>query len=138
MDGFRFNDLERMTFVGIYFSAVSCAFSEAVEDIEVTFIPEDGQAFVALLEQILVSQQSGSGQTHEGQLVHRFKNLDGDEEAAFLVCERLGGIKMTLVSGVEGTDNLSGSELGGMSVCISREDTRTLTDAFSSCTSPTN
>ena len=88
MDGFRFNDLERMTFVGIYFSAVSCAFSEAVEDIEVTFIPEDGQAFVALLEQILVSQQSGSGQTHEGQLVHRlvvqqYVNLD---QTSFLKC----------------------------------------------------
>lgn len=133
MNGFRFNDLKRKTQVGIYFSAVSCAFSEAIEDIEVTFLPEDGRVFVTLLERTLAPHHDGNSDIHEGPLIHRFKNLDGGEEAAFLVRELLGGIEMTLVSGLEEHDDLSSSDVGGMSVCISNADARTFTNAFSAC-----
>lgn len=130
MNGFRFNDLKRETEVGVYFSEVFCAFTEARGDIEVTFSPEDGCAFVALLEEILTPSQSSTSGVHEIPLVHRFRNLDGDEDAAFLVRECAGGIEMTLLSGIEFPQDLSSLDEGGTSVCISKADARIFADAW--------
>lgn len=134
MNGFRFDDLKRRVQIGIYFSPAYLAFSEAADDIEVAFKPEDGHALLAVLEQSLASQQYGDGAYDDRRLVHRFKNLDGDEDAAFFVHKSLGGFHLTLVSGLEDTDDLDdppGQDMGGMSVCISRADARKLADALS-------
>jgi hypothetical protein len=131
MDGFRFNDLKRMKEIGIYFSAVYLAFSEADDDVEVSFTPEDGRAIQALLQKRLGFEQEELSTVHDGCATHRFKNLDGDENAVLRVREELGGINLTLASGLENSDGPLESDFGGMSVSISKADARTLADAFS-------
>jgi hypothetical protein len=131
MDGFRFDDLKRGVQIGVYFSPVYLAFSEATDDIEVAFKSEDGQALVAVLERSLASQKHGDSASTDEPLVHRFKNIDGDEDAAFIVRKSPQGLDLTLVSGLEEVDDLSGSDTGGMSVYISSGDARELTDALS-------
>jgi hypothetical protein len=132
MDGFRFYDLKRTTQVGVYFSEVALAFSEAMEDIEVEFTREDGHAILAILELILAAKGNTAGTVYRPCLIHRFRNLDEGSDAAFRVREHLGGVEMTLVRSLKKTKDLTASEIGGMSVCISRDDARTLTDAYSS------
>jgi hypothetical protein len=131
MDGFRFNDLKRMTQIGIYFSAAYLAFSEREDDIEVVFTLDDGRAIQALLQKSLDFGREGTSAVHDGFMTHRFRNLDGDENAAFRAREELGGIDLTLASGLENSDGPLGADFGGMSVCISKADATTLTEAFS-------
>jgi hypothetical protein len=131
MDGFRFDDLKRTTEVGIYFSEVALAFSEAMEDIEVEFTKADGHAILTILRRVLALEQGLTNTDGQGCLIHRFRNLDEGNDAAFLARENLGGVEMTLVRGLKEIKDTKASEVGGMSVCISKEDARTLTDAYS-------
>ena len=51
----------------------------------------------------------------------------------FSFCKKLGGIELTVMSGLDEDDDLAEwTEGGGMSVCISTDDARTLVNAFSS------
>ncbi|MFC5864328.1 hypothetical protein ACFPT7_18625 [Acidicapsa dinghuensis] len=128
MNGLRFDDIERMVPVSIGFGIGYLGFVSSLDDIEVWFQLTDFQGILATLEKGLASN------VHEGRLFYRFDNRggdDGSERAAFLVREHFDGIEITLVSGLEESDDLSGLEMGGMSVCISKSDARTLMNDFS-------
>jgi hypothetical protein len=125
-----FNDLVNGSQISVRFSAISCGFYEKSIDTETTFAPEDGNAFATLLEEILASDVAADVNASDHCLVHRFRNLDGDEDAAFLVREYLGGIKVTLATGLENYNDLTDQDVGGTSACISRTDARKLADAF--------
>jgi hypothetical protein len=103
---------------------------EGYGDFEIGFKPEDGRAILALLEQSLASTPSIVGSSPGEFLVHRFINQDGGEGAAFLVRERLGGVEITFVDELDDADDPTMPDAGGMSVCISRAEARTLTDTF--------
>jgi hypothetical protein len=103
---------------------------EGYGDFEISFKPEDGRAILALLEQALASTPSIVGSSPGEFLVHRFINQDGGEGAAFLVRERLGGVEITFVDELDDADDPTMPDAGGMSVCISRAEARTLTDTF--------
>jgi hypothetical protein len=103
---------------------------EGYGDFEISFKPEDGQAMLALLEQILASKPSTASSASGEFLVHRFINQDGGEGAAFLVRERLSGIEITFVDELDDADDPTRPDAGGISVCISRAEARTLTDTF--------
>ena len=121
MDRWSFVELESGGEVSFYLSACYCAVSEEQSgDTEVAFMPEDGKAFVDLLEHALASAANGEMGESELQLEHKFANRDGGEKAAFLVRSCAGGLEITI----------SRSDERDQSVCISRSDARTLTDAF--------
>lgn len=103
---------------------------EGYGDFEISFKPEDGRAIHVLLEQALASKSSTGGSGSGEFLVHRFINQDGGEGAAFLVRERLSGIEITFVDELADADDPTRPDAGGMSVCISRAEARTLTATF--------
>ena len=103
---------------------------EGYGDFEISFKPEDGQAILALLEQVLASKSSTASSASGEFPVHRFINQDGGEGAAFLVRERLSGIEITFVDELDDADDPTRPDAGAMSVCISRAEARTLTDTF--------
>lgn len=123
-----FDDLERKRQVGISLGGTFCGFYEKIDDTEVVFRLEDGYAILALLIKSLDSEQTETGDSKPANfLIHRFRNLDGvDEAAAFLIRRHLGGMELTVVSGLEENDDLSNFEGGGMSICISTADAKTL------------
>ena len=133
MAQFTCDDLERNRQVGISLGGTFCGFYEKTDDTEVVFRLEDGRAILALLEESLNCKQIEMAKGRAGSfLIHRFRNLDGvDEAAAFLVRPHLGGMELTVVSGLEETDDLPNWERGGMSVCISIDDARKLTSELS-------
>jgi hypothetical protein len=134
-----FDDLQTKRKVGITLGGTFCGFYEKADDTEVVFRLEEGHAILALLEKSLASYRVGTvDDLGEHILVHRFRNLDGvDEAAAFLIRKKLGGIELTVMSGLDEDDDLAEwTEGGGMSVCISTDDARTLVNAFSSELSP--
>lgn len=133
MPQFTCDDLERNRQVGISLGGTFCGFYEKMNDTEVVFRLEDGRAILALLEESLNCKRIELAEARAGKLlIHRFRNLDGvDEAAAFLVRPHLGGMELTVVSGLEETDDLSNWESGGMSLCISIEDARKLANELS-------
>jgi hypothetical protein len=138
MPSLVFDDLERGRQVGISLGATFCGFYEKMDDTEVVFRFDDGCAILSLLEESLASNHLQMAEDNPRKtLLYRFRNLDGvDEAAAFLVRPHLGGIELTVVSGLEETDDLSDWKGGGMSVCISIENARMLAKNLASELNP--
>ena len=102
--------------------SVMLLFAFELGDSEIAFGPEDGQHIITLLEEALAADfQSVSGNHMQGAS-HRFRNLDGGAEAAFIVNASNNAIEITVERSDEGNE----------SFYISNVDTRTLRDTLKS------
>lgn len=127
MDGLRFNDLLHHVPVSIGIGYGYLGFVSNIDDIEVSFTPTDCKSIVDLLEEVL--SKAGSGKTG----THKFGNRGGDEgieRASFSIRELPTGIEMTLTSGLKDDENNAQTMASTMSICISKEDAKLLSDAL--------
>ncbi len=93
-------------------------------DIEVALDVEDCKTIVALLEEASKSEANYLPAPDRARfpLAHRFKNLDGGEEAAFVISRKDSSLEIT----VERSDE------GEVGFTISVEDAKSLIDAMTS------
>jgi hypothetical protein len=103
-------------------TSILCFFSyTGGDDIEVAFKPEDCSQIAEIFENA-VQPEAGSvqSQRNPGMLTHRFKNIDGGEEAAFLLEPKGESVEVT----VERSDE------GVLQFRISFEDVRKLAETL--------
>lgn len=127
MDGLRFNDLLHHVPVTVGVGYGYLGFVSSLDDIEVWFTPKDCQAIVDLLERALNNPTAGKTESHG------FDNSGGDEgteRACFCTLEQPSGIEMTLTSGLHDDEGKTQSGVSAMSICISRDDAKTLAGAL--------
>ena len=104
---------------------VACSvIPEGSGDIEVALELDDCKQIVALLEQANKSDADYIQAPDKGRLplAHRFKNLDGGEEATLFISRKDNSLGIT----VERSDE------GEVGFCISVEDAKNLVDALTS------
>jgi hypothetical protein len=131
MSSIKLRDLERRTDVGIILAPTFCGFYASDNDLEVAFRVEDGWAILKLIQRALGDCVSDMPPAIKGRCLHRFTNLDVVEismyeDAAFSVREHLEGIELGFNYGLNFEESFPNGEVGGMVVCISREDARLL------------
>ena len=99
-------------------------------DIEIGMTPKDGKIIVALLQQAVTSSVNATHVPNKAQnpLVHRFKNLDGGAEAAFLVSKVNDSLEVTLER----------SDEGDLMFRINAGDANSLIDALTSALEQTS
>jgi hypothetical protein len=109
VDTLKFVDLDNRTsvYVAVLVSPTSVACSiieEGLGDIEFAFEIRDCEKIVALFEEAIKSDaNSTQALAHcSFPLTYRFKNLDGGEEAAFLILPINGSLELTLERSDEG------------------------------------
>jgi len=102
--------------------SVMLLFAFELGDSEIAFGPDDGQQIIALLEEALAAEPQRVSENHMKGTSHRFRNLDGGAEAAFLVNASNDTTEITVERSDEGSE----------SFYISTGDTRILRDTLKS------
>jgi hypothetical protein len=131
MSSIKLRDLGRRADVGIILAPKFCGFYASENDLEVAFRVGDGWAILKLIQRVVGDCVSDIPPAIKGRYLHRFTNLDdveiaSYEDAAFSVREHLEGIEHGFNYGLNAEENFPDGEVGGMVVCISREDARML------------
>ena len=123
----RFKDLESgiplYSIIRVAHGSILCFISyERAGDIEVAFQIEECRPIIAIFEQALEVNVNHIRSTEHSQslFTHRFKNLDGGEDATFAILVKDGTLEITV----------NRSDEGDLAFRVGFEDAKRLTDAL--------
>src|ERR1700755_843869 len=108
LDTLRFKDLESgiplYAIIRVGRGEILCFISyERAGDIEVAFQVEECRPIIGLFEQGLKINANHIQSSEQSRpLTHRFKNLDGGEDAAFAISAKEGSVEITVNRSDEG------------------------------------